>query len=338
MIARDLGDAPSLDDAIAWLLGPGHRDLIDEDARPLGERASPRYGRCPVEERRRAFGDRRDASGLPINHAALRQLKDTWPRLLAALSSFEPDRPPDVYRAWRRAQAATRLAPLRALRDGAPPSRFAAALHKVTLGFSDLLAALLLDGRLRAHDPLPTDNALLEVLDAEGWLVGDVQVCAGTRSQIAAVWRALGAEADDVAGVWADLAPALDATEELSALAAVAAGAARAHLLHGAAPVTAACVALYQGRDPPRVVRALRGVPEGGPLHPLRLFPPEAPPASVIGLIDALPPLDGGAAGPLLGVDAGLVAASQDPALRLARWLGRPPVLSVDAFAEACAG
>ena len=82
----------------------------------------------------------------------------------------------------------------------------------------------------------------------------------------------------------------VDAVLELSALAAVAAGAARVHVAHGARlEHPAACVDLTTSEQAPRIVRALGQITDGGPLHPTLLFAPDEVPASVRALIERLP-------------------------------------------------
>lgn len=273
-----------------WLLGPDHLDALDEEGRPLGEVASRRYAEAPRREAVRRFGDARDETGLPCNLAALGQLRRSWPTLLHALSAYEADRPATAARALRRAMAGTLLAPTRSL-SGAI-DREAAALFKVSLGYSELLAAALMEGELDADAPLPGPHHLCALLASRPWLIGEAQVCAGSRKQIAEAWAALGADAREPSGVlgWHALSPVVDAALELSALSAVAAGAARVHVAHGAREDgRSACVALLSDDQAPRFVRALGQIADGGPLHPTLLFAADHVPASVRALIESLP-------------------------------------------------
>lgn len=299
----------------AWILGPAHLDALDVDGRPLGERASARYEEAARREKVRSFGDARDATELPCNHAAFAQLRGAWTEILAWLRDLDADRPATVERMHRRAFAAVTQAPLLALRQGRV-SVFSAALFKTALGFSDLLARLLLEGRVDAADPPPSVEALDAWLDAEPWLVGERQVCAGSREQIRAAWRAL-AET----GRSPHAEPDVDALLEVAALQAAAAGAARA-LVREVRPDDSLSARLYLAEAPPRLVRSLLQVEGAGPVHAALLF--ADPPPSLRAFLAALPdPADPMA---LTAVDAALVACSADPLARLTRsGLRAPP-------------
>ncbi|MBK8587820.1 MAG: hypothetical protein IPN77_01630 [Sandaracinaceae bacterium] len=219
--------AATTDGVVAWLLGGAARSWPDEQGRPLGEQASPRYATTPRREELRPFGDARDASGLPCNVAALAQLHATWPMLLAALSAFDAEQPDTLARTLRRISAGVRLGPLLALCTRAPVPVAVAALHKVTLGFSDLCAAMLLEVRVDADQPAPGDHVLHAWLQERPWLIGNTQVCAGSRAQITRVWQGLretGAEQPITALSAPWFREALDALLELEALAAGSAG------------------------------------------------------------------------------------------------------------------
>ncbi|MBX3270669.1 MAG: hypothetical protein KF729_10425, partial [Sandaracinaceae bacterium] len=288
-----LGPDASTDALVAFWLGSAHFEALDEDGRPLGEVAARAYAGCPHREARRTFGDGRDATGKPANLAALAQLEGAWPALLASLAGFEAERPATFGRAYRRAVAGTVLGRARAL--AGPVPRADAALYKVCVGFGEVIAAALIEERVDADAPPPGADTLFAWLDERPWLVGDAQVCAGTRRQIARVWAALAASEAPPSSLF-DGAPTsalVDATLALCALAAVAAGAVRVHVAHGA-PAAAldpglACVALYVADDVPRVVETLRQSPGAGPLHPTLLFAADEVPACVRGLIEALP-------------------------------------------------
>lgn len=322
------GLAPALDagadEVLGWLLGAGHLSLLDVERRPLGERASPLYERAERVEQVRSFGDARDATGLPCNVAALRQLTGTWGELLAALGAVDADAPADHHRLLRRAERACALAPLAALRPRPPAlARPAAALFKVCLGFREVLATALMEGRIDADAPVDAE-ALLELVDARGFLIGDAQVCAGSRAQIRQALTALAGGASVApaplrALVEPWLAEAADALLALQVLAACAAGAARALLLAGAAPDhTAVCVAIYMAEHPPRLVEVLRQIPGAGPLHPTLLYRPDAVAGEVRAFLARLEP-----ARSFADVDAALGAAAAPAAARLFAALGR---------------
>ncbi|MBZ0120561.1 MAG: hypothetical protein K8H88_26445, partial [Sandaracinaceae bacterium] len=179
----------STDDVVAWLLGDGHLSCVDEDGRPIGEQGSPLYASLPQDERVRAFGDARDASGLSCNHTALLQIRAAWPAILATHAALENDRPSTHQRILRRTLSATSLAALASLRaPGVPIGRELAAFYKVSIGFSELCAGLLLEGAIDADDRPVPDERLFAWLDERKLLVGQRQVCAGTRAQIRRMW------------------------------------------------------------------------------------------------------------------------------------------------------
>lgn len=310
-------------DLVAWLLGPAHLDVLDEEGRPLGEAASPRYAEARRREAHRHFGDARDETGLPCNEAALGQLRGSWSALLHALSTYEAYRPPTVSRAFRRALAGTLLAPSRALVRRVPVEREVAALFKLCLGYSELLAAALMEAKLEADAPLPGPRGLCALIEARPWLIGDTQVCAGSRKQIAEAWTALGADAIGPTSLpgWDGIGVVVDAVLELSALAGVAAGAARVHVAHGARlDGLATCVSLLTSDRAPRIVRALGQIPDGGPLHPTLLYAPDEVPASVRALIEQLPAP--GALTPFARIDEAHRRLSAPVVERLARATG----------------
>ncbi|HJL14284.1 MAG TPA: hypothetical protein RMH99_01440 [Sandaracinaceae bacterium LLY-WYZ-13_1] len=276
------------DPLLAWVLGPGHLDALDERARPLGEQASRRYREAPRREAVRRFGDARDATGRPCNVAALEALRGEWPWLLETLRSLHGDAPNTMERVHRRVFAAVVGAPLSSHRTGRVSVR-AAALFKVALGYADLVPTLLFERRLDADDPPPGVDALDRWLDERPWLIGASQVCAGTRAQIHEVWRAL---TDDAAAVVRD--DAADTALELAALTAAAAGAARRLLREGRAPSASASVSarLYGADATVRLVASLRQVPDAGPMHATLLYGADRVPRSLCALLSALPAPD----------------------------------------------
>lgn len=342
MTFGSLGPGATTDDVVAWLLGAGHLSCVDEQGRPLGEQASARYDALPQnEEEHRRFGDSRDVTGLPCNVAALRQMTCVWPRLLAALSSFESERAPTVHRLYRRVSAGAAFAPLLALRE---PTRAlpveVAALFKVTLGFGELLSAALVEGRADADDAGASLDGmwLNEWLDERPWLVGESQVCAGTRGQIERVFGALGEECESEGGgsegwqsAW--FSGGLDALTELCVLAAAAAGAARASVAASGERGASAAGRLYLAPEVPRIVEALRQASGAGVAHPTLLYPAEEVPKAVRRFVERFG--DGPLA--LQEIDAALERDAAPAAERLMAALGREAsALSVSAFARAC--
>lgn len=327
------------DAVVAWLLGPGMRSCVDVEGRPLGEHASPLYDHVPRREERRTFGDARDASGLPCNVAALGQLHATWFTLLAALAGLDAEQPDTLARTLGRVSAGLRLGPLQGVRTRAPIPVVSAALHKAMLGFGDLCAAMLLEVRADADQPAPGGDVLQDWLGERPWLIGQVQVCAGSRAQITRCWQALrestphASEREppipELHAPW--FRAALGAQLELEALAAASAGfvrVARARKL----PVGPIGLALFESGEVPLWAEALRQVPGAGPAHPSLLFASERVPASLRAFVNAV------SAEGLVDADAALLAAAADPAQRLMHALGvaHPSPLTDAAFRDSC--
>lgn len=337
MITASWLPEPETDAVVAWLLGSGLRSCLDVTGRPLGEQASPRYAAVPQREEHRTFGDARDQSGLPCNVAALAQLHGTWPTLLAALSGLHAEQPETAARTFARISAGLRLAPLQALRTQAPVPVVSAALHKAMLGFGDLCAAMLLEERVDADQPTPGGDVLAGWLAERPWLIGQAQVCAGSRGQITRCWQALGDSGaeqpvGDLDAPW--FRSALAALLELETLAAAGAGVARVARLGGlsAGPV---CAALLESGEVPLLCEALRQAPSAGPMHPTLLFPSDQVPASLRGFIEGVGQ-EHAAAGVHVTDDV-LLRAAADPAERLMRALGLSPTpLTTAAFLESC--
>ncbi|MEM9066993.1 MAG: hypothetical protein AAGE52_00765 [Myxococcota bacterium] len=103
------------DALVASLLGPSALEICDVEGRPLGEVSARGYKNAARDEAHRDYGDARDHARLPSNLAALRQLQGCWPTLGTLLSSYEADRPATMGRVARRADWATRQAPLASL-------------------------------------------------------------------------------------------------------------------------------------------------------------------------------------------------------------------------------
>lgn len=173
----------------AWL--GGLRDWVDADGRPLGERASPLY---PPDTRRVACPYAGSRAGLPMNVTSLSQVRPHRERNLATLAAACGPAP-SVARLFQGCSAliATPVSS-RIAAPGAPIPVDIAALYKTTIGFHQLLVSLLLDTEGLAALPateLDGSEALLGALEAGGWLVGQVEVCAGAPADIAATWDVL---------------------------------------------------------------------------------------------------------------------------------------------------
>jgi hypothetical protein len=167
------------------------RDWPDADGRPLGERASPLY---PPDTRRIACPHAGSRAGLPMNVTALAQVRPHRDRNLATLAAACGPAP--TVADALRACSALIVAPVvcRMAAPDAPIPVEVAALYKTTIGFHQLLVSLLLDTEGLAALPaseLDDSDALLAALEAGGWLVGTVEVCAGAPADFAATWDVL---------------------------------------------------------------------------------------------------------------------------------------------------
>jgi hypothetical protein len=168
-----------------WI-AQAHRDWLDVDGRPLGEQASPDYPKdthhvaCPYSGARR---------GLPMNQDAVEQVRRHHTEVLGRLSAALPPEPrvEDVLRVATGALVAPLFEPR-------PVPAVTSAAYKTDLGFHQVLVSLLLDTPGLAATPaasLPGPDALLHVLDAGRWLVGQVQACGGSPAEIALHWEVL---------------------------------------------------------------------------------------------------------------------------------------------------
>lgn len=194
-------DASSL---LMALLSEQTMELLDEQGRPLGERAIwAAYQSAEVDERPCPFHDSRQEAGLPINAAALRQVVQCWPQLLSMLNALTGAWPTSSSRlngfeAWR-VNVAAQCWPLweRIHAKEAEPAPVAlplSALFKVTLGFSSFLPMAMLSHEGLADAPMLdalSGQDCYTLLDREEWLWGVHQVCAGPPRHIIAFYEQL---------------------------------------------------------------------------------------------------------------------------------------------------
>lgn len=167
-------------------------DLLDSDGRPVGEIGSRLYDPSATELLGCPYADARH--GRPMNHTALRQLSAAWPGVLAAARTLAGPGPATVHRAWRAVVAGTRAPAAHRTYVGGPIPRVLSALYKSSLGFSQVLTALLLAQDGMADVPLGSlgnADAFFALLDRERWLVGAEQVCAGPANLIGQMFDAL---------------------------------------------------------------------------------------------------------------------------------------------------
>ncbi len=257
-------------------------EWLDADGRPLGEHAEPEaYARAGIREVACPYGDRRH--GLPMNEAALEQVRSVWSGVLAHLRALSDG--PRVHDAWRASIGAL-AAPLhwRSVRPGPVPVELA-SLFRVGLGYSQVLTAMLLADEGLADASLAElgdGGDLIDFLDAGGWLVGKVQACAGPPAMIRAGWAAL-------QGGGRPLDPGLRSVRDeavvTAGLCAVLIGAAAERDRAGTGDDGALGPRLRAaGRAP--FLRAVAAGPGRTATHALRLFPANAAPKSVHRLLE----------------------------------------------------
>lgn len=235
--------------------------LVDADGRPLGEVSSPRWDPDRTEVVACPYPDRR--AGRPMNRTALRQVSPVWPELLATFRALAGPSP-TVHRAWRAALVGL-SAPLLVPE---PVPVVLSALYKTSLGLSQVTTDLLLAEDGVADAPfasLGDGEAFFDALDRGGWLLGQVQVCAGTRAMFVQLGEALAGAPGE-----ARLTPALP--DDPERIADVAALALADHALDAlGAP----------GSPLPPWLRALVAVPDRPLAHVRRLFPTGATPPAI---------------------------------------------------------
>jgi hypothetical protein len=259
-------------------------DLVDVDRRPCGELASARYDEGATEVVACPYHGVR--SGLPMNRTALRQISSAWPALVGSARALVDPEEPTVYRAFRAAVAGT-AAPLafHAASPDQPIPRVLSAFFKASLGFSQVLSALLLadDGVADAAlSDLGDGDAFLAYLEHERWLVGQLQVCAGPEPMIRQMFEAF-------AGISGEprLAPEFGDPATYADVAVEAIGVQAAYLLmtrertRAGEPPRGTDGERWLANTPQPWLRAIRMAPNRAPEHALRLFPAGRVPPSV---------------------------------------------------------
>ena len=194
--------------ALQQLIDDALLDWRDTEGRLLGERHGVGFGDeghrpCPYGDSRR---------GRPMNRAAWGQVVRYWEGAVAALRAHGG---PTAAHAWR-ACCRLRWAPL----WGPQPVPVEDAVaFKTALGLERPLSSWLLLEPGAARRPLHAlcaPNALVERLDAEGWLHGQASVCPATARHLVQAWEALSQPAPPfvhradrsalwVSGLWAVL-------------------------------------------------------------------------------------------------------------------------------------
>jgi hypothetical protein len=242
--------------------------LLDEDGRPLGELASPRYEEVTTEVVACPYPDRR--RGLPMNQSALRQIAPLWPAIVASVRVLVGDTP-TMHQAWRVAMVGI-AAPLVV---DEPVPRLLSAFYKTSLGLSQVTTRMLLADDEVADAPfadLGDGEALFASLDQHGWLIGQVQVCAGTRAMFVQLGDALSGRPDPARPP--TLAPELAALD-CDALAELAGAAVHAQVrdLGALQDARRRGEALELPSVLPPWLRAAAGIPGLTRDHAARLFP-----------------------------------------------------------------
>lgn len=243
--------------------------LLDEDGRPLGELASPLYPQVVTEVVPCPYPDARH--GWPMNASALRQIAPLWPAIVASVRALAGPAP-TVHQAWRVALVGI-AAPLLVEE---PVPRLVSAFYKTSLGLSQITTRLLLTEEGVATVPfadLGDGATFFESLDANRWLHGQVQVCAGTRAMFVALGDALAGRPGP-----ATLAPALaalDCAQVADGAAAVVVAQVRALGEIQDARRAGAEVPLPEGLPP--WLRAAAGIPGLSAAHAARLSPLKPP-------------------------------------------------------------
>ncbi len=222
---------------LSLLLADAALDALDEDGRPLGEQASPvLYRASSVDERPCPYEDGRARARMPMNVAALRQANTCWREVLAQLSRLAAlhatsEGPLSGHQVWQ-AHLAVMCAPLLWWRaHDAPLPRALSALYKLSLGFATALPMLLLSQPGVGDAPLGealSGEEFFALNDAQGWLIGQMQVCAGPKRLITQSYETI---------CWANLsAPPAHPCFERDELTRLSAAMARAHrdLMHAA--------------------------------------------------------------------------------------------------------
>lgn len=159
-------------------------DRTDGEGRFLNEQAAPGYRAegettCPYTDRRQ---------GGRMNRAALDQIRHHWDDIVLALGRDTPARA-TLQQAFQVSLEAV-CRPL--LEPAGPISPLQAATYKACLGFCQVFAWLLLSDSQAGGQILSEwgdGQAFFDFLESGGWLLGERQVCAGSRGQIVALYE-----------------------------------------------------------------------------------------------------------------------------------------------------
>ena len=250
------------------------RGLLDEDGRPVAEVASPLYDPENTELVACPYHDARE--GKPMNASALRQLtREVWPTVRQAARAFAGESP-TLHDALRSVVAGLVAPAVHGTETPVP--RLLSVWFKTSLGFSQVLVTLALADDGMGDVPLTgigDRDAFCEALDAQEWLIGATQVCAGPMRMIGDLFATLAGEGPvperppAVAGlgppeIWVD--PAMTALGLSVAHACLLSQAVRdGHTLEGRD-------AAWVSGNTPSWLRAVFAVPNRPPEHAFRLY------------------------------------------------------------------
>lgn len=164
----------------------------DDEGRPLREGRTPAEHLRPddIEYKACPFSGSR-AVGLPMNVSALKQISAHWDEIIDTVATLRiayedavGRHPPDVIDLWRIGQLGSALPWFHVLHDRIAPA-YAAALAKVTLGVGLWGQAVLVEQLAGKWQSRPLDpQAVLELAEANGTLVGETEVCSASDKMV----------------------------------------------------------------------------------------------------------------------------------------------------------
>lgn len=322
--------------------------LRDTQGRPLGEQGAPELYTPDIrDERACPFQDARQDAGLPINAAALTQVRQHWRGSLEGISALASAMWGEQ-ETWSGHQtwvlnACHLVAPslLHLSGDGPIPTHVAAT-YKTSLGFSTVLPSVLM-AFPGASDACLQDqwepDLFFAMLLKEGWLVGNHQVCAGSRAAIGTYFEHLtrafpSAQAPEFAVDPVTLEAFARASLEAWAMVGMLTATAHEFLQQGHYDETPGYERGEEVCDPSWPItaqwtrsRASRAIEVANsfagltPQHYLVLYPEGAPNERLEALFDALPEDPGPEC--LATLDSLALAALQAPAADMMRVLGQ---------------
>lgn len=215
-----------------------------------------------------------------MNLTALHQVSSAWPEVLSTLCRLA-GRDASVCRVWQVALVGIAVP----LLSEEPISRAKSALYKTCLGLSQVTATLLLRDEEIAAMPfasLGTSSDFFSALDDHRWLLGQIQVCAGTQPMFEQFFSVLsGTQREDTPAI------PIDGPDRIAHIAASTIAAHTAMLLW-ADHLRGRGHTIEMPAIPPWL-RAVHAEPFRSPSHARRYFPKGQTPAELEPLIDIAP-------------------------------------------------